>query len=362
MNHIAAQAQWRSDQARLAEVGIIMPEVQSYSVPEFKRNFVIAMDAQPALVTTPNSGIPAFLTTMVDPNVIKILLAPNKAAVIAGETKKGSWLDQTAMFPVVERTGEVSSYGDYNENGRAGANTNWPQRQAYLFQTVKEYGELELERAGLAKINWAGEIDEAAATTLMKFQNLTYFFGVQGLQNYGLLNDPNLGAALTPAPKAAGGVKWVNNNVVVATANEVYADIQSVYGQLVAQNAGLVDQETPMVLSMSPSIAVALTATNSFNVNVTDLLKKNFPNLRVETAVQYGASSAQNPQGVAAGNMMQLIAENIEGQDTGYCAFNEKMRTHPVLRALSSFKQKVTSGSWGWIGRMPVGVTSMVGL
>src|SRR6185503_6176542 len=134
-------------------------------------------------------------------------------------------------FPVVEHTGEVSSYGDYSMNGRAGVNTNWPQRQAYLFQTIKEYGERELERAGLARISWVSEIDKGAATVLNKFQNLTYFFGVQGLQNYGLLNDPNLSAALTPATKAAGGVKWVLSGVINATANEVYADIQAIFIQ-----------------------------------------------------------------------------------------------------------------------------------
>jgi hypothetical protein len=113
---------------------------------------------------------------------------------------------------------------------------------------------------------------------------------------------------------------------------------------------------------MSPSSAVALTATNTFNVNVTDMLKKNFPNIRVETAVQYGQKSAANPQGVAAGNLVQLIAESIEGQDTGYCAFNEKMRSHPIIKALSSFKQKLTGGTWGAIIRMPVAFVSMLGV
>jgi hypothetical protein len=266
------------------------------------------------------------------------------------------------MFPIVERTGEVSTYGDFNENGHAGVNTNWPQRQSYLFQVVKEWGERELERAGLARINWASEIDEAAAIQLMKYSNLTYFFGVAGLQNYGLLNDPNLSASLTPATKTYGGVKWINNGVVVATANEVYNDIQSIFLQLVNQSGGLIDQESQMTLAMSPSSAVALTATNSFNVSVADLLKKNFPNLKLETAVQYGALSATNTQGVAAGNLVQLIASNVEGQDTGYCAFNEKMRAHPVIRAMSSFKQKVTSGTWGAIIRQPFAIASMVGV
>lgn len=80
-------------------------------------------------------------------------------------------IDSRVMFPVVEHIGEVTSYGDFAESGHTGANTNWPQRQSYLFQTVKEYGERELELAGLARINWVAEIDEAAATVLNKFSN-----------------------------------------------------------------------------------------------------------------------------------------------------------------------------------------------
>lgn len=363
MNFLEAQAAWRMDAEQHAERGVIaLDSVQCYIPDEFRRDYRLALDAQPSLTTDPNSAVPAFLTTMIDPKVYKILFSPNQAAIIADEVRKGTWLDETAMFPTVEHVGEVSSYGDYNENGHTGANTNWPQRQAHLFQTMLEYGERELERAGLARINWVSEINAAGATVLNKFLNFTYFFGVAGLQNYGLLNDPNLSAALTPAPKAYGGVKWINNGVIVATANEVYADIQAVYLQLVNQTAGLVDNKSKMTLAMSPGSAVALTATNSFNVNVEDLMKKNFPNMRVETAVQYGAVSASNPQGVAAGNEIQLIADEVEGQDTGYCAFNEKMRAHKIIPHASSYKQKITGGSWGFILRMPVAIAQMIGV
>jgi len=174
------------------------------------------------------------------------------AATIFGEIKKGDWTTQTAFFPTVEHTGEVSSYGDYSENGSAGANTNFPQRQSYLFQTIVEYGELELDRAGLAKIGWVSEQNGAAALALNKYSNLTYFFGVQGLQNYGLLNDPNLTASLTPAPKAAGGNAWIVNAAIVATANEIYSDILALFLQLTSQTVGLVDKKMPMKLCMSP--------------------------------------------------------------------------------------------------------------
>lgn len=366
-----AQSAWNADKALHAERGIILPSVIAYAPASFSRNWgmamdqlsdVLGMDAQPGLVTDPNSAVPAMLTTMIDPQVFEVLYAANKGAEILGEQKKGSWIDETAMFPVVEVTGEVTSYGDYAENGHTGANTNWPQRQQYLYQTVKEYGERELERAGLAKINWVSQMDRSAAMVMGKFENLSYFFGVGGLQNYGLLNDPELSAPLTPAPKVAGGNAWVVNGVVVATANEIFTDIQSLFIKLVQQTGGLVNQQSKVVLALSPTSMLAMTQTNSFNVNVEDLLKKNFPNIRVVDAVQYGAKTASNPQGNAAGELVQLIAEEVEGQQTGYCSFSEKMRAHPVIRALSSFKQKVSAGTWGAIIRMPMAIAQMVGV
>lgn len=368
MNFQEATAAWRADRNQHRVRGVDLPDVVAYMPEEFKRNFNLAMDTlpqtlnQPALTTVANSAVPAFLTTMIDPAIFKILFAPNRAAVIMGEVRKGTWLDETAMFPTVEHTGEVSSYSDYAENGRAGVNTNWPQRQAYLFQTIKEYGDRELERAGLARINWVSEIDVAAATILNKYSNLTYFFGVQGLQNYGLTNDPNLTAALTPAVKAAGGTAWFVNGVINATANEVYNDIQSMFYQMVVQSQGLVEADSKLVLAMSPQSEVALTATNTFNVNVFDLLKKNFPNIRFETAVQYGVNNSINPQGQASGNLVQMIVEEIEGQATGYCAFNEKMHAQPIVRHLSSFRQKVLAGTWGTILRQPFAIVNMLGV
>lgn len=375
MNFREAQAAWQRDRVEFERLGIVLPGVRSYIPDEFKRDYALAMDslgeagfgnlaydALPTLSTDPNAGIPSILTTMVDPEVFEIVFAANKAAEIIGEVKKGDWLMDTTLFPVAEATGEVSSYGDYNENGRAGVNTAFPGRQSYLYQLIKRYGERELERAGLAKINWVSEIDKAAVKSLRKFENFSYFFGIAGLQNYGLLNDPNLPASLTPAVKAAGGTAWIQGGRIVATPNEIYADVEAVYTQLVAQTLGLVEQESAMILALGTTPSTAFTATNSFNVNVKDLLTKNFPKLKVITAVQYQVASASNTQGLAAGNLMQLIAPEIEGQRTGFCAFNEKLRNHPIIRLMSAFQQKATAGTWGTVLRMPMGVASMLGI
>ena len=360
---------WEQDRAQHEENGIYIG-ARSYLPEPVRRNAMLAnemlaMDAayQPGLATDPNSGVPAMLTTYIDPAIFEILFSPSKAAIILGEKRYGDWITDTAMFPVTEATGEVSSYGDSSMNGRAGVNTNWPQFQNYLFQTIMEYGERELARAGLAKINWVSQINAAAATIMQKYANVTYFFGVRGLRNYGLLNNPYFAASLTPATKANGGQTWfTNTGAPNATANEVYNDIVTMFESLVQQTGGLADKDTKVVLAMSPGSEVALTFTNSFNVNVEDLLKKNFPNIRIENAVQYGVQSASNPQGVVGGNLVQLFAESLEGQESGYCGFSEKMRSHTIVKGLSDFRQKVTGGTWGAVIRMPVSFVSMLGV
>jgi hypothetical protein len=322
---------------------------------EKERGGLLAMDAQPELVTTSNSGIPAFLSTYIDPKVIEVLLAPMKATEIVGEeTKKGDWTLETSMFPIVESTGMVSSYGDYSETGIAGANVNWVQRQSYTYQVITQWGERELDKMGLARIDWANRQRIASVLTLNKFQNKTYFFGVAGLANYGLLNDPSLSAPI--APIAVNGlVTWAQKATDPNGAIYVYNDIKALYGQLVSQANGLVelDMDSPLTLAMSPASQVYLTLTNTYNVNVQDMLKKNFPKMKIETAPEYSTAS---------GNLVQLIADEMQGQRTATTAFTEKLRAHPIIVKESSFRQKTSQGSWGTLIFRPFCIAQLLGV
>ena len=72
-------AQRNPDFARLEGLGIhFPPEMLDYIPPGVSGNLMLAMDAQPALVTVSNSGIPAFLTMYTDPKLIEILTAPRR--------------------------------------------------------------------------------------------------------------------------------------------------------------------------------------------------------------------------------------------------------------------------------------------
>jgi hypothetical protein len=304
----------------------------------------MALDAQPELVTQSNAGIPAFLSNFVDPKLIRILVSPMKAATIVGEKKVGDWLTTVATFLTIESTGEVSSYGDYSNNGSVSVNTNFPQRQSYHYQTFTQWGEKQLAFASLAKIDEAAQQNIASVLLLNKFQNFSYFFGIGNLQNYGLLNDPALYAPIAPT------YSWLTS--ASATAATVYQDIVRLFIQLQGQADGVIDQMSPMVLAMSPQQSVALNYTNEFNVNVFDQIKKNFPNMRVEVAVEYSTVSGQ---------LVQMIVEEIDGQRTAECAFTEKMRAHAIVVESSSWKQKKSQGTYGTVIYRPFAIAQMLG-
>jgi hypothetical protein len=327
------------------ERGIVLPQGVMFAA-----DARMAADAQPQLAATvANAGIPWAMTNVIDPQTIKVLVAPMKAsAIVGGETKKGDWTTLSTQFAVGEYTGFTTSYGDYNNNGNVGANFNWTPRQSYHFQTVTQWGEREADLYGAAQINYAAELNNASALIMAKFLNKSYFYGVASLQNYGLLNDPSLTSPLTPATKTAGGTTWTN-----ATPSEVNADVQALYAKLQNQLGGNLELDAHMVLAMPPVSEVSLLNTNSFNVSVRDMLQKNFPNLRVETAPEYVTQG---------GNLVQLIVEEIDGVKTALTAFTEKMRAHAVIADLSSWKQKKSGGTWGTIIRRPLAIAQMLGV
>lgn len=343
----------------LEEKGIFLTGFKDYQLPHIDddkvrnsmlRNANVAEDAQPGLVTSMSGGVPAFLATYIHPQLIKTLIAPMKAAEVAGgETKIGSWTDVTSMFPNVEFTGQVTAYGDHNEGGNASVNVSFPQRQSFDYQVMTPYGFKELERAALVKVDLSNQIKEAAFLTLNKFQNKTYLLGVTGLQNYGLLNDPNLSSPITPDTKTAGGTYWSN-----ATALEILNDIKKMFTQLVTQLQGNIDQESPLTLVMSTSVRVHLSTYTNLNVKpAIESIKETYPNIRIVTVPEYSTSS---------GEFVQLIAPEINGQRTLMCCFNEKLRAFPVVVRESSYNQKFAQGTWGTVIFKPVAIVGMLGV
>ena len=299
----------------------------------------IAMDAQSVAVTSPSAGVPSLFTTYVDPKVIEVLLTPTPLAEAFGEIKKGSWTDQTIMFALAESSGEVASYGDWNENGIAETNVNYPERNPYHYQSIIRVGDREAAIAGAANLNWAERKQIASVQALNRFQNLSYIFGVSGLKNYGLINDPSLLPSITSPT-------WTP-----LTALEVYNKFWALHLQLVKQADGLVTDNTAMTLVYPPSLNSSLNKTNEFGLNVKKLLTDNFPNLKFVVVPEYATD---------AGNQIQLIADSYDGQPTVELSFTEKMRVFPLERGKSGYDQKRMQGTNGAIVYRPILIAGML--
>lgn len=310
---------------------------------------VMAMDSQPGLATSVNAGVLLSAVSIIDPEVIRVIFTPMRAAeILGGEAQKGSWVDQVAYFPMVEATGQVASYGDYSENGAVDANEQWNYRQPYTWQGFKRYGEQQLERWGAAGLNYAAELDTAMALTFNKFSNKTYFYGVTGLVNYGLLNDPSLPNTVSPLTKAitTDGARWT-----YATALEIFNDVKKLYTTLVTQMGGNVEMDDAMTLVISTTRQPALLTTNDYGLNVEDMLKKAFPNLKIKAAPEYSTGS---------GELLMLMKDDVDGKRVAYPAYTEKQRSHALVTHASSWSQKNSAGSWGTILRYPIAIARML--
>lgn len=316
----------------------------------------LAMDAVPnytpgSPITSPNDGVLVQFLNYIDPKIIDILVAPNRAAEIFGEGKVSDWTQVYATFILAEQTGQPAAYGDFSKDGTSGVNFNYEQRQQFLVQVFMEAGDLEIARAGAGRIDLVNRKRSAQVSTLNQWQNRAYFFGVSRLLNYGVLNDPALLPANVPTTGAAG-TTWEKK-----TALEIYSDFLAAYQRILTNSNGLlsvnVDTDVNITFCIPNTVQAQLGKKNEFGLSVRGLVKETFPNAKIESAPQFATS---------AGNILYAFIPGIEGEETIDLAFSEKLRTHRLVLDDSSMRQKMTSGSWGAIIKQPFLIDQTVGI
>ncbi|WP_255430597.1 major capsid family protein [Xenorhabdus sp. TS4] len=302
-----------------------------------------------ALITSPNSTVPAELLAYVDPTVIQILTAVRNAREVFSEEKRGDWTTPYMKWRANEVTGNTAAYSDFGHSGKSGTNYEHHTREQYRFQTVIQYGDLEADMASGAKINLAADKQRAAATIIDIDSNKFYLLGVAGREIYGALNDPNLNPAIAAAPAGEkGSTKWLDK-----TTQQRYRDILNLFARLVNQTQGLVSESDELILTISPSLRVQLGDATDFNVSVMKMLTTYFSKLKIVSLPQLGGPS---------GETMQMIAPKVAGMETGLLGFGEKMRAGRIVPELSSFSQKFTSTTYGAVIRIPAAIAQMTGM
>lgn len=314
------------------------------------RNEIDTLAHDAALVTMANSTVPAELLAYYDPRIIDIVTRPRKAREIFSEVQKGDWTTPFAKFRVNELTGSTQPYTDFGQSRTSGVNYNWITRQQYVFQTLIEYGDLEEAVSAAAKIQLAADKQRSAAHVIDVDANLFYLLGVQGMEIYGLLNNPGLSAAIAPLPSGQGGsIAWADKNT-----QQIYNDILALHEHLVSQGDGWIDQTSGLTLVVSPAAAVALGKATDYNVSVQDMLHKYFSSLKIVTLPEMADDTA--------GESVMLIADTMSGNPTGELAFSNKIRAGRIVPDVSSFRQKWVSTTYGAIIYYPQAIATMRGV
>ena len=315
----------------------------------------LGMDGQPVLNMAPNAGIPALFTTQIFPEITRAIITPTRAAEIYGERQSGDWTTTQIQFPFVESTGIVSAYHDYSQAGVVGTNMNWETREPWLYQTWTLWGEREVDMVGKGNTSLIAEKNIASISVLNKIQNQIYLFGVQGLKNFGALNDPDLPPAIQPSLKTGGGTSWQSTNDPL----EIYQDFIKLFGQLNDQMGGNLSMTDPLVVVIPTGLQQCLSYKNQFGVRIRELLKEDYPNMRIEALPEIGSKLSN---GKLSTNMMQMFVDNYEGMKTVFCGFTYKLRAHRIENYSTYQRQKKSQGTWGTVWRLPVACASMVGI
>ena len=295
----------------------------------------------------PNTSVPAYMSVYANPRVIEILTAKRNYKAIAPEVKNGDWSTAFTQFRALELTGTVTPYQDYDANGQANVNTNFPTRQQYRFQTTLRVGDLEQDVNAAARIDLFAEKQRSAATLLEISFNKYAFYGVSGLNIYGLLNDPNLNADLTPTTGTAG------NTWTLKTADEIMADFAKMYGKLYERSNGWIDGNTKTKLVIAPAALAELNKVNAFSASVKKMLADTYPNMEILSAPEMVTGS---------GNLAMILADEVNGQPTVEFGYSEKYKAHSIIRDSSSMYQKISAGTYGAIVYMPFAIVTMLGV
>lgn len=307
----------------------------------------LANDA--AMVTAANSGVPVEFTSYIDPMVIPILTATRGAREIFGEAKKGDWTTSYARFQTSEITGEVEAYTDYGQGGASDVNPTFPVRTQYIYQTNIRYGDREVDVASRARLQLAADKQRAAATVIDIASNKFALYGVAGLEIYGLLNDPNLPAAVTPLPNADSKTLWAEKST-----KEIYEDVLYLFGKMADRGAGHIDANTELVLATSPATQVQLGKATDFNISARQMLETYFPKIRFVAFPELATATS--------GTSILLVAPTIEGLPTAQIGFSEKFRAMRLIPESSSFHQKFVGSSYGTIIYRPFAIGTMTGV
>lgn len=311
------------------------------------------MDAAVANITTPSISTPIQFLQHWLPDIVEVVTAAREADTIMGIDFVGNWHDESIVQTILERTGQASLYGDHTDIPLASWNTNYETRDIVRFEEGIQVGILEEARAGAMNISSQTEKRAAAAESLEIERNNIAFYGYNEGNNktYGFLNDPNLPSYTSVATGSGGTTTWATK-----TYDEITADIRTAFAALRTQSGNLFKPERDAsVLALSVAVMEYLNVENAYGKSVYDFIKQNYPNARIESAVQLDSANG-------GANVFYLFAESINGKPVLRQLGVEKFRLIGVEKKAKVFLEDYSNASAGVLVTQPIGLVRYTGV
>lgn len=311
------------------------------------------MDAAVAGITSPTVTTPIQFLQYWMPEIIEVVTAAKEADAIMGLDFVGDWHDESVVQTILERTGQAVPYGDHTNIPLSSWNTNYEQRDIVRFEEGIQVGVLEEARAGAMNISSQTEKRAAAAESLaIEFNNVAFFGYNEGNnRTYGFLNDPNLPAYVTAATGAGGNTTWASK-----TYAEIVADIRTAFAALRVQSGNLFKPERDAsVMTLPVSAMEYLNVENEFGKSVYDFIKQNYPNVRIESAVQLDGANG-------GANVLYLFAESINGKSVIRQLGVERFRLIGVEQKAKVFLEDYSNATAGVLVAQPIGIVRYTGI
>lgn len=322
-------------------------------VAEAKLKSVLFGDALPTL--TPNNiGVPSNLLTQTMTKSLEIITQKRTSEeVFGGKAKIMDWQMQKGQFPIKERTAMVDTYSDFGDAKYAGLNVNWEDVRNHRFSAGILIGDLEVEQYAEAKINYVNEVNTAAAESIAIEFNRIAFNGYIKDGNYvvhGGLTSPLL------KPYETIAKTWDT-----ATFEEIKADITKLLGILTEQSGGNVNVAKDKIRVSIPSTKLVWLKTTVNQLSskfLLTMINEAFPNIE-----WIGAPELTNAYNTNK-DVLYMVAENNIGGVSETCelGFSELMRMSRLEQKTTSYVQKMSAGSNGFIPYKPTYIVRAQGI
>ena len=297
-------------------------------------------DAMPS-ITSNNIGMPGGLLSQVSVEVLETILAYRSGDdALGGRKKVLDWEQQDYYMPLVEKTGSVSPYSDYDDAIASGLNVTFGKAGHYVFSTSYNVGEREAMQLSQSNINAESYLLNASLEALAVELNRVAFNGYVNNSNsflvYGLLNHPELNNYEANTKK----FEDMTFAEVVAFFSKAIAKLRSQTGNNLQKGSAL-----RVVIASSAFDALSLKFTD-LGIDAISALIEKFEKLGINISI---IPAIELEKANANQDVIYFILENSQGgiSDTTALGYSEIGRLSSVVIGSTFKQQKISAGTTG---------------